>query len=1414
MLLLAGSLHAQVGINSDGSAPDGSAMLDVKSTEMGVLFPRLTKAQRDAIATPATGLIVFQTNDTTGFYYYTGSKWVVVSAEALSINDLLDGRTISSSVFLGSGAGVNDDGTDNWNVGLGDSALYSNISGAHNTGVGYQSLFSNTSGHSNTAYGYLSLQQNTTGEGNTGIGYGALYTCTIGNFNAVIGHKSLFKSTTGSYNTASGYMSLYNNTTGSFNTGIGYWANYNNQEGNNNTTVGYEAGKGASIHNKSGNIFLGYQAGFNETGDDKLYIENSNSSIPLIWGDFANDSVRINGTLDINNAFAFPTVDGISGQILQTNGSGTLSWADNSGATALQWSDTTNQLATDYDVSLKQDIADTSTVDATRYWVGQQGYLSTVAIDSLTDGKSDGSSVFLGSGAGVNDAGPNNKNVAVGIDALNTNSSGFENTASGYQALYSNTTGYKNIAIGYKALYSNTTGFYNTANGYEALTSNTTGRMNTASGCGALYSNTTGFYNTAYGHIALNENTSGDNNTATGFWALNSNTEGNRNTANGGFALSSNSTGNYNTASGFEALNSNTTGSGNTANGYQALKSNTTGGANVAAGYGALADNMDGDNNTAIGVGALGSNTTGNENTSFGHWASYYNTTGNYNVGIGKSSNFYNQEGSKNTIIGYEAGKGASTHNKSGNVFLGYKAGFNEIGDNKLYIENSNSSTPLIWGDFENDTVRINGTLNVAGKYSFPGSDGSSGHIIQTDGSGNLSWIANPGSTALQWSDTTNQLATDYDVSIKQDIIDTSTVDATRFWVGQQGYLSTVSIDSLTDGRVAGSSIFLGSFAGFSDDGTNNQNVGIGTSALRNNTSGWHNVAVGRLAMFSNTTGRDNTSSGYYAFYNNTTGWYNSAFGSEALYSNTTANGNSAFGRQSLYSNNTGASNTGIGHSALHSNTSGSYNTVVGHSADRYNETGSNNTILGYQAGGGSTAPHSKSGNIFIGYKAGFLETGDNKLYIENSTSSSPLIWGDFANDSVRINGTLEIYDAFAFPTVDGSTGQILQTDGSGSLSWIANPGSTALQWSDTTNQLATDYNVSMKQNISDTSSVDATRHWVGQQGYLSTVAIDSLTDGKTGGNSVFLGSGAGNGDDGSDRKNIAIGFEALYQSVTGFQNVATGYQALKWNTGSKNTVYGFQSAYKNTTGTSNTAVGYMANLYNETGSNNIAIGYEAGMGSTVHNKSGGVYLGYQAGKFEMSDNKLYIENSGLSTPLIYGKFDEDLVAIYGNLGIGDTAFGYGSRTLALFNGTAPTNSVTDGILLYAEDVTTSELKVRDESGVVTTLSPHNFSMIQKSEPMAWSFYSENHQTGQKINVDMLRVVRLLEQISGEKLAHIQDIADDVSALQDEPEMRGIIQHQQEMIEALQKENQVLKETLQTQNQALLERLERLEKRN
>jgi hypothetical protein len=108
-----------------------------------------------------------------------------------------------------------------------------------------------------------------------------------------------------------------------------------------------------------------------------------------------------------------------------------------------------------------------------------------------------------------------------------------------------------------------------------------------------------------------------------------------------------------------------------------------------------------------------------------------------------------------------------------------------------------------------------------------------------------------------------------------------------------------------------------------------------------------------------------------------------------------------------------------------------------------------------------------------------------------------------------------------------------------------------------------------------------------------------------------------------------------------------------------------------------------------------------------------------------------------------------------GNLLNGTSAGASAVGTLAIFNGTAPTGSVTDGVILYAEDVSSSsELKVRDEAGNVTTLSPHNFSLIPEgpSEEMAWAYYSEKN--GKRINVDMLKLARMVEKLTGEQLVY------------------------------------------------------------
>ena len=98
MILLsgAGNLFSQVAINNDGALPNSSAMLDIKSDTAGVLIPRMTAVQRDAINNPAQGLMVYVTDDNT-FYYFDSSSWQTIgNGSSGSSFWNLNGTTVSA----------------------------------------------------------------------------------------------------------------------------------------------------------------------------------------------------------------------------------------------------------------------------------------------------------------------------------------------------------------------------------------------------------------------------------------------------------------------------------------------------------------------------------------------------------------------------------------------------------------------------------------------------------------------------------------------------------------------------------------------------------------------------------------------------------------------------------------------------------------------------------------------------------------------------------------------------------------------------------------------------------------------------------------------------------------------------------------------------------------------------------------------------------------------------------------------------------------------------------------------------------------------------------------------------------------------------------------------------------------------
>ncbi len=97
------SIHAQVGIGT--SSPDASAALDISSTDKGLLIPRMTTAQRTAIATPANSLMVFDT-DTNSQWIYVDAAWVESKA---GVGKFIDGATPAIAFYEGTvGIGINN----------------------------------------------------------------------------------------------------------------------------------------------------------------------------------------------------------------------------------------------------------------------------------------------------------------------------------------------------------------------------------------------------------------------------------------------------------------------------------------------------------------------------------------------------------------------------------------------------------------------------------------------------------------------------------------------------------------------------------------------------------------------------------------------------------------------------------------------------------------------------------------------------------------------------------------------------------------------------------------------------------------------------------------------------------------------------------------------------------------------------------------------------------------------------------------------------------------------------------------------------------------------------------------------------------------------------------------------------------
>ncbi len=129
MLVRLGALAQGVSIGTEfAGPPEASALLDINvsglAEKKGLLIPRMTEAEKLEITSPATSLLVYQTNATSGFHYYDGSQWVTFGGGT----DDLGNHTASSNIEL-SGNWISGDG--------GDEGI--SIDNAGNVGVGLAS---------------------------------------------------------------------------------------------------------------------------------------------------------------------------------------------------------------------------------------------------------------------------------------------------------------------------------------------------------------------------------------------------------------------------------------------------------------------------------------------------------------------------------------------------------------------------------------------------------------------------------------------------------------------------------------------------------------------------------------------------------------------------------------------------------------------------------------------------------------------------------------------------------------------------------------------------------------------------------------------------------------------------------------------------------------------------------------------------------------------------------------------------------------------------------------------------------------------------------------------------------------------------------------------------------------------------
>ena len=282
--------------------------------------------------------------------------------------------------------------------------------------------------------------------------------------------------------------------------------------------------------------------------------------------------------------------------------------------------------------------------------------------------------------------------------------------------------------------------------------------------------------------------------------------------------------------------------------------------------------------------------------------------------------------------------------------------------DGKLIVRGLKNNTQTEFLSVGSTGVKINDS------YTFPTSDGSNGQVLQTNGSGTLSFASVSGGGASALGDLSAAVTTA-----------TSNIG-----------IGSTALDSLTASS-GNYNVALGINAGTAIT-TGDNNIAIGFEAAEAITTQSSNTMVGFQAGKSSTSAQS-VYIGYYAGYNNQSN-YNVAVGTEAMitYGDKTAERNVAVGNAALKVIQTGDKNVSVGAYSGLAVTTGADNTFLGYGAGDAVNSGSNNILLGYEAGDNIT---SGSNNLVIGDFQVDVATGDDQIIIGSGDGGVTWLKGD-----------------------------------------------------------------------------------------------------------------------------------------------------------------------------------------------------------------------------------------------------------------------------------------------------------------------------------------------------------------------------------------------------------------------------------